>query len=640
MNYLYIILNSLTFIIMVEPFFTATATVLATQLLRRTADDLYEFAKANVSLKINRTKIQRGIPDLVNRINSFRMVKTLWQMERPVDVEQFYCASHVLIPKTRKPLPIRRDSPKQRKKIDSVSDFGYIGNIVIKGIAGQGKSIFLRHLLLREFEHGQRIPVFIELRKIQKGESLFHHISQYLEVLDLDITPPLFRVLSRSGKFVFFLDAFDEIPEEYRSGILNELEHLAQISTNCPFIITTRPDSGIEMSSLFTLTTLDNLQGNEYKNLITKLSARPQSANALIKSIKSHKDTVSPLLCTPLLVTLLIIQYTSFQRLPQQMSDFFESIFSILLYRHDRSKPGFVRERLCSMNDSQYRVVFDAFCFESVKTNKSQLSKDEVDELSSRAIKIAKLNDEPSKFIGDIIRITCLLLRDGDEYRFIHNSVQEYYAATFVKSRPDGTAKSFYDLCIATVRYDSWRNVLTFLSEIDKYCYTKYFLLPLCRFWLKSNDDDLLKLSSPIPTQQQVLQMVGPMHVSFYQKDNSTTPRAFYIYELDKLLGMDSPVLDKIFSLDYQDLAAKLRNKDIKINHNLLYKYYYDRYLLRPRSDLLEVTFEQLLNEAILVEPLTSAAYMIFQSVYDIWRSAYEYLKSEDSFELSIDSPI
>ena len=625
---------------MVEPFSAAAATVVATQLLRRTADDFYEFAKGKVTLTVDKARIQRRIPDLVNRINSYRMVKTLWQMERPVDIEEFYCASNVLIPKNQKTIRIRRDSPKQRNKIDCVSDFGDIGNIVIKGIAGQGKSIFLRHLFIREFQTGQRIPVFIELRKIQKGESLLHHISQFLEVLDLNISPALFHVLSRSGKFAFFLDAFDEIPEECRLGILNELEHLAGVSTNCPFIVTTRPDSGIEMSSLFTLTTLDNLRGNEYKSLFTKLSATQQFANTLIKAINARKETVCDLLCTPLLVTLLIIQYTSVQKLPEQMADFFESIFSILLYRHDRSKPGFVRQRHCSMNDSQYRSVFDAFCFELMKNDKSQLSEAEVNNASSTAMRIFNLNDDPTKFIDDIIRITCLLLREGDEYRFIHNSVHEYYAATFIKSRPEGVAKSFYDLYVTNVRVLSWRNVIACLSEIDPYRYTKYCLLPLCRFWLKSSDEDLLKFSSPIPTPHQVLEIVGPMHVSFSKKGNSTTPRGLYIYELEKLLGIESPIIDEIFFLDYHDLASRLRAKDININYEALNKYYYDPYHLKPRSDSLEISFEQLLNDGIIVQQLTSIANHIFQAAYDLWHSAYDYIKAEDSFKMSITLPV
>jgi len=625
---------------MAEPFLATTATVVGTQLLRRTVDDLYEYVKDRISLKIDKAKIQRRIPDLVNRINSFRMVKTLWQMERPVDIEDFYCASYVTIPRSTKFISIRTNSPKQRRKIDSVSDFGDISNIAIKGIAGQGKSIFLRHLFIREFELGQRIPIFIELRKIQKGESLLHHIAQYLEILDLDITPKLFRILSNSGKFVFFLDAFDEVPEEYRQNVLNELEHLAGISTNCPFLVTTRPDSGIEMSSFFTLTTLDNLRGNEYRVLIRKLSSAPQLANTLIKAIEAHKETVAELLCTPLLVTLLIIQYTSFQKLPEQMSDFYESIFSILLYRHDRSKPGFVRQRRCPINDNQYRTAFDAFCFESLKLNKSQFSEDDVYRASSRAMSIINLNDDPHKFLDDIIRITCLLLREGDEYRFIHNSVQEYYAASFIKSRPEGIAQSFYDTYVKGFRVYRWRNVLAFLSEIDRYRYTKYCLLPLCRFWLKSDDDYLIALPLPIPTPQQAFQIVGPMHVTFARDDNSPSPHSVNFYRLEKLLGLDSAIIDKAFNMDYGDLASRLRSKDIKVDYDLTSKYYYDVYKLKPRSDAYNITFEQLLNEGIIVEELKSLASMIFQSVYTIWRSAYDYLKSEDSCEVSIDFSI
>ena len=41
-----------------------------------------------------------------------------------------------------------------------------------------------------------------------------------------------------------------------------------------------------------------------------------------------------------------------------------------------------------------------------------------------------KLIASPQEYLDDIVKITCLIIRDGEEYRFIHLTVQEYYTSS------------------------------------------------------------------------------------------------------------------------------------------------------------------------------------------------------------------
>ncbi len=623
---------------MVEPILSGVATEVATKLLGRTVDDLYEFLKDKVSLTIDKARIQRKIPELVNRINSFRMVKTLWQMERPVDVEEFYCTSHVLIPTTVKLSQIGRQTQKKRRKIDCVSDFGNIGNIVIKGIAGQGKSIFLRHLFIREFELGRRIPVFIELRKMQKGESLLDHIARFLDILDLGIDPRLSRILARSGKFIFFLDAYDEVPEIQKQRTLNELEYLVGTSPGSQFLVTTRPDSGIAMSSLFTVVNLDDLRNNEYLGVIRKLSANVQFANTLIKSIKGHKATICDLLCTPLLITLLIIQYNSYQKLPEQMSDFYESIFDVLLRRHDRSKPGFVRQRLCSLNDNQYREIFNAFCFETQKFDKSQFSLEEIQSAISKAMQVVNVDEDPLNFLKDITNVTCLILHEGGEHRFIHKSVQEYYAASFIKNRPDNLANNFYHACMSDYHTSSkWKQELDFLSEIDKYRHSKYYLLPLCHKWLNVNNDNDLINGCPDITEELIRNTVG-FHIVGLETNKRNSLAYYHCNTLEQIL-YEGDYLE-LMDLDYTDLFSRIKEKTISVNKELLKGNYYESTIKQPQTkhdEYINITVEQIKEEGYYVDEITSLATRIVNDIYLIWRKTYSYIDREDSFNITAD---
>lgn len=78
----------------------------------------------------------------------------------------------------------------------------------------------------------------------------------------------------------------------------------------------------------------------------------------------------------------------------------------------------------------------------------------------------------------DIIKVTCLLQENGGRIEFLHQSVQEFYAARYIASRPEEVAQRFYQLTHEQRKWQSWEQVLRFLSQIDKYKSSKYFFIP------------------------------------------------------------------------------------------------------------------------------------------------------------------
>jgi hypothetical protein len=610
--------------------------------LSNVVDDLYTFLKDKAALTINRKKVEEKLSTLDSHMQNVRLVKTLWQVDTAVDVESFYCDSHVIFPATK-----RRG--KQRKKIDTVSDFGAIKHIVISGTAGQGKSIFLRHLCVKECEACQRIPIFVELRRIQNNETLLNYISHFLDILDLPVDDKLFKILLQSGKFIFFFDGFDEIPEVHKQSILNELENLCASSQDTQFLITTRPNTAILMSPFFNVVTLDDLRGTEYKTVIRKLSSSPGYADNLIKTIAAHKANVAALLCNPLLVTLLLISYKSFQKLPEKLADFYESIFYALLSRHDGTKPGFIRQRRCAINDNQYREIFDAFCFESKKTNDLYLGYQEIYRLVERSIERVNLKEDADKYLRDIKDVTCLILQEGEEYRFIHKSVQEYYAASFIRNRSEDAARLFYSKCLADfATFVKWRQELEFLAEIDQYRHHKYYLIPLCHKWLNTDNDDELLRNPPKITTELTVHIIGSFSLDF----DLSNPGLVGLQPdtISQILGTSTALLDfidEILILDYTELHRQLVNGKISINEELLKRNYFISHLAPPaivprpeRGHEFELVIQQVMEEGYFTAEFNSVAAKILDSIYKIWKQAYSYVNRENSLNMTFEMDI
>jgi len=181
---------------------------------KKTVSSVNEALSDKAKKFFNQIKTERQIGKLYSQIAKVRKVKTLGQLDRAVDLYSFYCDSHVYL-------------GKSRKKITRISDFGTSENILIEGVAGQGKSIFLRYLCSAELVLGEYIPVFIELRKIGNGESLIENILETLKSYHLDLNEEVLREIADSGRLLLLLDAFDELNQGAKKRILNEIEMLS-----------------------------------------------------------------------------------------------------------------------------------------------------------------------------------------------------------------------------------------------------------------------------------------------------------------------------------------------------------------------------------------------------------------------------
>lgn len=457
---------------------TSAGALAGKALFKKVVLDLYQFLSNHTNRKIKQWNTDNQIEKLYQQISHVRKVKTIWQIDKAVDLLDFYCDSHVIL-------------DEKRCKVSKFSDFKTNDNILIQGIAGQGKSILLRYLCSVELGRGEYIPIFLELRRVSQSETLKDRIFTAFESLKLSIDDEIFAALAASGKIVLLLDAFDEVPDDLKSRVLTEIEDLVATKPNIRVIVTSRPHQDIRFSNYFNVVLLDNLKGDEYKNVINKLASGQGWANTLIEHIENQARHIIDLLCTPLMVTLLVLCYKSYKQLPAKLSDFYDSLFQTLLQRHDGTKPGFTRKRSCALDDSQYRQVFESLCILAKKTGQQSFNGEEIYSLSQQALQQCALNANPSSYIDDIVKITCLLVRDGEEYRFIHKTVQEYYTASYIRKKPELWASKFYK---RTQNYNSSRPLqqeLDFLCEIDDYRYNKYYLLPLMLDFLNLTERDL-----------------------------------------------------------------------------------------------------------------------------------------------------
>lgn len=197
----------------------------------------------------------------------------------------------------------------------------------------------------------------------------------------------------------------------------------------------------------------------------------------LVAAISTSPTKIKELVSTPLLATLLAISYRAAHRIPLDFSEFYEELFQILLVRHDGSKLGWRRQRNSKLNDREIQQIFEAFCFASRKKQTSAMDRDVTLNIASESIRECKSAVDPTDFLDDIRKITCLLVEEGKKTHFVHTSVQEFFASRYIKTRPESVAKKFYEQLLAG-KWDKWKQEIEFLRQIDNHRISKYFLIP------------------------------------------------------------------------------------------------------------------------------------------------------------------
>jgi hypothetical protein len=473
--------------------------------------DLYETGKKKLKLTKDIFEANAKIGYLHEFLENVQLIKTIWQPEKKVKISDFYQATRI-------------KSNQKTTLIQCLSDLPTHSNLIVKGIAGQGKSIFLRHLCSQELIKGEYIPLFAALRKIDNNYSITKLLFDTFSEMGLEFEEgekgELFKHFADSGRLVLLLDGFDEIPLDSQKDTIRTLEHFAKKFPNLQIVISSRPNSDILNSDCFDVIDISPINREDRNTLLEKLCKDPSQTKLLRKTLAEKVD-VAKIITTPLLVTLLVITYKTNQEIPEKLSSFYDNVFSTLLSRHDKSKPGFVRTRKSQLNDLEILECFNIISLLSAKSNISKFPEEVFVDLSQKAL---TENQKPPNLakdlMEDIVQITNLIVQDGDEFHFIHKTIQEYHAAKFISKIPEKIAVAFYEnLDCDDFGSNLWSGVLVFLEEIDKFKFVKYYDLPaLCKAFNVSQES--FSKERPLIDKVSFAEWFPNMEIAYIKKRN------------------------------------------------------------------------------------------------------------------------
>ena len=467
----------------------AITTAVIAAAIKPVIESLIALVKAEGGRQLDSYTTKKALNSVASKLTHLNKVRTVFAKD--ACISDFYVPAKLIDDQTR----IRGEDVLNKYSQD---------HLLITGIGGQGKSIFLKNLALVEAKAGRFLPLFIEFKRlgeIDPKESLSSFLIRSLDRFGFPQSEEVLFSFIKSEKGLFLLDAFDELQLEHRIRVARELDDLIAKHPNIKIIVTSRPDTEITNLPLLKTLRVDYVSEKDRQLLIKKIYAEEKKdlTKALDEALRKN-PSVTGILITPLIIALLTVTFDKDVNLPDTLSNFYERVFEAMLVRHDSAKL-LQRPRKCGLVENQFRMVFESFCAVSLNLNQSRLSKAVAIDHLKRALSDAALNTSLADDVfDDIVNITSLLVRDGDSYDYVHKTIQEYFAACYIKRLPSSKVEKFFKgLSRKTVRY--WSTALTFLQEIDKYRYYYYFEIPRYKdffgplyFSFKSNEDLYISL--------------------------------------------------------------------------------------------------------------------------------------------------
>ena len=365
-------------------------------------------------------------------------------------------------------------------------------HLLIEGTGGAGKSMLMRYLFLDTAYrgNGDYIPILLELRRIRGEAGQGLSIQSVLELVyacmqdfDVQLDRAQFEYSLRSGKYLFLLDGFDEIPRALAREAAEVIQGFCAKYPQNACIVTSRPNAGT--SPLETFSTLHSLPLTKGQaiELARRIGCGNEKAEEFCDQLdrtlfKRHEDFAS----NPLLLSMMYLTFMRNSSIPDHLSEFYQKAYEALYSEHDAvDKGAFHREFRCALDEKDFTRLFAYFCFQSYIKGNYAFTREQILSYLDRGIeKLGLAGTDSRNFLADLQNVVCMILRDGNSYCFSHRSFQAYFAARYTCELSDTVQKRFFAEFFSTPD----------CAEYLDYCELLYQLAP-ARFAANALEDGL-----------------------------------------------------------------------------------------------------------------------------------------------------
>lgn len=368
--------------------------------------------------------------------------------------------------------------------------------ILITDTAGMGKSTMTKRMFIDLIDNGLEgigIPIYIELNKLNKNHDILQEIQNELNSLSEDFDNDLLLRFIQTGGFIFFLDGYDEISIADRDEVTQDIkDFISKASKGNSFILTSRPEGNLMSFGDFQSFSIQPLTEDEAYELLTKYdkSKNKELSSKLVELLQSGEyDSIAEFLENPLLVSLLFTAYDYNRSIPFEKHRFYGVVFEAYFEKHDNTKAMKKREKYSGLNYDGFDRILRYVGYDCLIRTGVQFNKDTILNTIREAKEFCGISDfSENAFLEDLVSTVPLFCKEGTDYKWVHKSLLEYFAARFIfcdaKESQDKILTAIYN----SENLDKYINMLDLYYDIDWKGFSKNITLPFCEIFIDNCD--------------------------------------------------------------------------------------------------------------------------------------------------------
>lgn len=416
-------------------------------------------------------------------IPAVKSVKILG-MQKPISLEELYYPTSVSTDIRRRIYStewkkIDESSAQTRKGVQKTVVLGdeFIDKnqrTVVLGGPGAGKTTFLKYLALAYSDKAvfsktklkiSYLPVYLHLPSLPFGaidllDSISYRTQQRTDIK----AKGFYRRLLETGNIILLLDSLDEVPSDAKKETVDAISEFCKLYPKARVVISCRTADYHQIFDGFAEVEVARLSAAAVKTIISGwFNGEPLKAAKLLATLEND-STIASLTETPLLLSLLCIQYRNDLVLPNRKTELYRRCVDALLRDWDTSR-NFRRDtQYSNLSDDRKEMIFENIAgLTSTGSIEYEFSEAMALEAVSDTIARFGLSAHDSKSILVEIESHHGIVEkcSADLYQFSHGTMHEYFMARYIVSKR-------VELQILKKHYEDsrWHTVLAFICAI------------------------------------------------------------------------------------------------------------------------------------------------------------------------------
>lgn len=414
--------------------------------------------------------------------NNYSIINTLAFKERVKKLKDIY------IPLTI--YPVDNEKEKKFAKVEGYPKelLDKYGRILITDTAGMGKSTLMKRMFLDVIDGQFGIPIFIELRRLNESNDILNEVAIQLGGLNDSFDKEILETLFVDGEFIFFFDGYDEISSSNKAFVTKNIQDFVAKAPNNKYILTSRPEEELACFGEFQEFRIRELKKVESYDLLRKYDISGKTSRLLISKLKTgNYSMINEFLKNPLLVSLLFAAFDFKQTIPLKKHIFYRQVFDAYFDSHDLSKgDSYVHEKKSNLDLDDFDKVMRKIGYECLRKQKIEFEKDELLKIIDSAKSgFSNLKFASTSLLGDLLKAVPLFCQDGMYYKWVHKSLQEYFAAEFIYKDSKNNQDAILTALYKSKKIDLYINLLDLYFDIDPVGFQKNIVKPLLESYVE-----------------------------------------------------------------------------------------------------------------------------------------------------------